>query len=395
MDLKYDQRYFYAFGNRDGTEIKIGGSQHPKLRKRDLERNRTRDGELLDDLFFWRGWTHKTEEALKQKLISYRSRPELEEYYRPDPEILDWLRFMLQQPFTGSSAEVKDIQELPVCDVTDDWFPFAGEHSVARPTTPLGFPVQPPQEGHLATTVWADLLTDAVQQGDYYLPQEEANRIHEMWKDEPFLDVASCKAANAIIKARPFYGAHQMGQFKPWMSRTYANPPFNLWPDFYAHLRDELNAGRAKEILCVYPMDKLGTAGGQTFLRTANAACFKKGEVVFGGPLISKRKQMAHLQKGAYKAKRKTDFRSDGHCQTSGRLRIVYFFFGKDVSTFSAVYAKAGCVVPLMGVMTDRERIEIEEPEDLELSLEPNEPEKDKPENDLNAEAKQEMLMFG
>lgn len=381
-----DQRYFYVFGSKDGTEIKIGSAIDPRDRKKDLERDGGYGQELVD-LFFFRGWSNSKEESLKKILFPFRSRERSQEHYRATLEIRDWLRFLWQQPFTGSSIKPADIEELQVCDNVNAWFPFMDGHSVAlEPPVQAVFggfdDVPMMKKGHLDGTTWSDLDTDHVQEGDYYLPEIEIKMVHEMWIGGPDLDVASCKAANRTVRAKRFYGAHQKGETKPWARTNIANPPFDFWPEFYAHLLEEMKSGRAQEILAVYPMDKLGTVCGQSFLRTANAACFRKGEVVFEGPLISKRTQRSHLKAGAYKNKldadlipaddaEKTVGDANKRFQTSGRLRIVYFYFGPDTSVFSKVFGAAGAVLPVISPGSAGPQNvppEIEPPEDFAAS---------------------------
>lgn len=94
------------------------------------------------------------------------------------------------------------------------------------------------------------------------------------------LDPASCKTANAIVKAEKYYTKHENGLLQKWHGRLWINPPYTQ-PSiqrFCEKLIQDLHDEYIEQA-CVLISNATETKHGQLLLSNCDAVCFLSGRV--------------------------------------------------------------------------------------------------------------------
>jgi ribosomal protein L35AE/L33A len=97
-------------------------------------------------------------------------------------------------------------------------------------------------------------------------------------------DPASNDEAQKTVQASVYYTKERSGLGAPWCGRVWLNPPYSskLLGAFIRAFFREYLGGRAHQA-CILINNNTDTAGCQSLLRTADAVCFVKGRLRFGG----------------------------------------------------------------------------------------------------------------
>jgi hypothetical protein len=117
---------------------------------------------------------------------------------------------------------------------------------------------------------------------EWYTP-ENYLQLARLFFGEIDLDVASCKEANEIVKAKRYFDTQSNGLTQSWVAdNVWMNPPYSrdLFSKFVDKFLVEYNNSSFKKgvILCNNGTE---TRSGQSLLENCNAALFVKNRIKF------------------------------------------------------------------------------------------------------------------
>lgn len=292
----------YAFGEPDGSTVKLGISKNSRTRKAQHER-RGPTTTTMQVLGIW--WGTRADESYLKHHFEHLALAGTSEWFKCDAAMRAWLIEMRKQHFVAHDDG--EIDEMPFVD-SSAWLPGSNSAVAVSAAGQLGLNLVVP-----AGDPWADVTVtrDKIGAGDFYSPPNvlEAARRALGRID---LDPASCRVANTEVKARRYYSWQEDGLTQPWYGRMWINPPFpwDAWAEKFIH---EWNAGNIETaiILCT---TRVTTAKYFHDMVSRSAAILKmRGRVQFWGP--------------------KAGAPDEGH---------EIYFYGRDIETFAQEFRPFG-----------------------------------------------------
>lgn len=236
--------------------------------------------------------------------ISWRGQDEV---FRPDPMIVDYVRWLRDQPYVW-------VPEIDGGELTGElariasslWLPSASNRDRTKPRPlslfahiddPLGLP-KPVMTGD-----------------DYYTSPKIIEAARTLFGGEIDLDPASHIAANRVVKARRFYSIDDDGLARPWAGNVWCNPPFSRWDEWAAKISGEWKRGQILQ-MCVMAACRTITAEHfRPVMESSCAMCVTDGRIPCWGDRASSP--------------------TDGH---------AIFYFGNDTSAFNRAFGSIGTI---------------------------------------------------
>lgn len=259
--------YFYAFGSLDGSEVKLGITDSPKIRKSQHE-NVAGNIQPLRTIAVWQAAAPDDERTLKELFKGYRTRAASTEWFDARNEgVRGWLRWLCAQPFTVDDERATDF--LPIVDGTS----FLPTQDRLLPAPALHM---------FEKDAWADLCVSAIMEGDYYTPPDIISCARHALGGVIDLDPASCKAANKIVGARLFFGVLQNGLKQSWSGRVWLNPPFADWESWSPKILKEI--GNTQAMIVHGPVRCLGSKNIEPVLKASTDCLIWTGRPEYWGP---------------------------------------------------------------------------------------------------------------
>lgn len=234
----------YAFGEPDGSTVKIGMSKTRSDLRKKKHQDRGPITVTMRDLCFW--WGMPSDESYIKNHFAYAAKDGKKEWFDCDAAMRSWLTELRKQYFVAHTFD--EIDEIPFVD-SSAWLPNMNNpvsSAMLAGQLALSLPV------NTADDPWADVTIerDHVGKGDFYT----APAITEAARaalGEIDLDPASCRLANREVKAKRYYSVREDGLLQPWYGRVWLNPPFpwELWVEKFCSEWDARNI-QAAIVLC-------------------------------------------------------------------------------------------------------------------------------------------------
>lgn len=269
----------YCYGDPNGTTIKVGRTTQKGLSRK--KQHGSRGPEDVEMVFLFEFWGTPADESalitdLKAISIPF---PKRKEWFTATDSTRDWLRYMRTQYFVATEPE--EVPDLDFCD-NKDWLP---RYTTNRKPAPLLQPSLFDSE----ETGWDDLLTSEVMAGDFYTSALLVPAITVSLGGTIWLDPASCKEANANLKARNFFGVREDGLRQSWdVPSVYINPPFGQWRLWVPKILAEWNQRSAlRDMIVMAPSRATTSHEFHPLLSYANAVFWPRGRYAFKGPLAA------------------------------------------------------------------------------------------------------------
>lgn len=262
--------FIYFYGTEDGSEVKIGRTkQRPSMRRLQHENDGGRH-QPMRTLAVVLGQA-SDEAALKRYFKRWQSRTRSSEWIEAGEEMRGYLRWLRSQPYVAPGE--LELEALAPVN-SHHWLPGEG-----RDKAPLQLQIQ-------ESDPWGDMAVDLVTEGDFYTHPRiiEAARAAMGGID---LDPASCREANAVVRAERFYGFRENGLLQSWGGKVWLNPPYGNWEEWVPKTLAEWNSGKVEQ-LCLICTSRVTTA--QMFhpiVRGSDALVVMCGRLAFWGPNAS------------------------------------------------------------------------------------------------------------
>jgi hypothetical protein len=126
--------------------------------------------------------------------------------------------------------------------------------------------------------------TEGTGEFERYTPEEYVDAVREVLGVID-LDPATCKQAQAIIKAKEHFTVDDNGLEQEWHGTAFLNPPYHydLCPKFIDKLIRELDAGRVTAAILLVN-NSTDTDWFDVALRACVSVCFTHGRIHFNVP---------------------------------------------------------------------------------------------------------------
>jgi hypothetical protein len=299
----------YCYGDPDGETIKIGRTTQKGLSRKEQHEKRGPEDVIMQFLFEF--WGMSADESalisdLKDIAKPFRNR---REWFTVTDEARDWLRYMRTQYFVATEPE--ETLDLDFCD-KKDWLP---RYTVNRKARPAAQPSLFDSE----ESGWDDLLTSEIMAGDFYTSALLVPAITVSLGGTVWLDPASCKEANANLKARNFYGVKEDGLRQDWnVPSVYINPPFGQWRLWIPKILKEWEQrSKLQHMIVMAPSRATTSHEFHPLLKKTKAVFWPRGRYAFKGPLAASP--------------------DEGH---------FLYYFGSEVERFCCAFAEFGTASP-------------------------------------------------
>lgn len=231
------------------------------------------------------------------------------EWFWADPELTDWIKWLVRQPFVTDDEDMSWTTMDPV--TSDYWSPTDADNGQPR----LWDSSFGENTLALSRNWWDAAHRPGVITGDDYYTHRTVIEVTQTFLGTIDLDPASHFEANKVVGARNYFTLHENGLVQPWNGRVWLNPPFGQWDAWGAKVLRELDLGRVSELILLIPDRSLSTRGGvMPLLRRGDAFCQLHGRWPFWGP-------------------KATGSPDDGH---------ALLYFGNRVAEFRVAFAALG-----------------------------------------------------
>jgi hypothetical protein len=317
----------YAYGEPDGSTVKLGITRNSRTRKAQHER-RGPTTTTMQTLGIW--WAMPADESYLKRHFEKLAIEKTSEWFRCDAAMRAWLIEMRKQHFVAHDED--EIDDMPFVD-SSAWLPGTSSAVAVSAAGQLALNLAAVTAGD----GWADVtvVRDKVGDGDFYSPPDLLSAARKALGSID-LDPASCRVANREVQAKRYYSWHEDGLTQAWFGRMWINPPFpwEAWAEKFVHEWDAGNI-EAAVILCT---TRVTTAKYfHDMVSRASAMLKMRGRVQFWGP--------------------KAGAPDEGH---------ELYFYGRDVAAFSREF------LPFGRIFVPRQ-IELPKPIVQQLSLTPDE----------------------
>jgi len=295
--------YFFLV---DGNRIKIGTSQNPHKRFKQLGKH-----ELGSNSLTWLAAVESTsaDEGHIHRYFEEDRVRELKEVFYPTPRLTNYIRWLRNQWFAQTNHT-----EYPQGKVSfDGWEPNA-MRSVEPPRpypTAAGepcFPWIPEPQDYLRFPV-PDITAD-----DYWTNPRVIECARSVMGTID-VDPATHPMANKTVKATQFYTITENGLLHQWEGCVWVNPPFSQWKLWVPKIVDELRSGRIEQMCAFAAMRTVTAKYFKPFLDAVQALCIITGRLPMAG-------------KGE-----ESQSPDDGHC---------VYYFGHNIDGFIATFSAIG-----------------------------------------------------
>jgi len=157
---------------------------------------------------------------------------------------------------------------------------------------------------------------------EWYTPKEYIEAVRDVL-GEIDLDAASSDKAQETVNAKRYFSHENSGLDHEWHGRVWLNPPYSkgLMPRFVAKMCEEYEAGRITAGIML-THNSTDSTWFHDAARCSAAVCFTLSRIRFSN------------SRGG---------------QTSPYQGQAFFYFGKDVGRFAAVFGELGFIMQMMG----------------------------------------------
>lgn len=263
----------YILGSEDESIIKIGKTtQRAEVRRRQHERSGNPQHEQAlhflaavigmdsDETAIHRYWRSKG-----YQYVNPSTGRESREWFRAEPDLLDWIRWLRTQHYVARTED--EIDELERVS-SETWLPQT-QHRLREPM-------------QLQLGTWATLSDPPITGDDFYTDPRliEAARRTMGGID---MDPASCPEANKVVRAPIIYTFDTNGLEQHWKGRVWCNPPFGKWELWGPKIIAEWRRGDVEQ-MCVLMSSRAITVKKNAPLIAASDAWFiAEGRFPFWG----------------------------------------------------------------------------------------------------------------
>lgn len=288
----------YFFGTEDEAAIKVGKTRQAAHARKAQHEHRGRSIDTLHFLAGVRGHD-RDEKQIKRHFEGLRLHERSTEWLRADAPLVDYLRWLLGQPFVAGDIEECTALEL---EPSESWLPGDGR-STESAQLPLDF------------GPWASLARGMENRAeDFYTSSSIIERAHAVMGGID-LDPASHRVANRVVKAKEIFTANENGLLLQWKGRVWLNPPYGNWQAWTPKALGEWASGRVSQMCVLVATRSLTTQVVAPLFDAALAICITYGRIPFWGRYAAQP--------------------DDGHA-------ILYF--GQNLDQFSSVFSEIGTV---------------------------------------------------
>lgn len=266
-----ESMWIYVLGEVGGSQVKIGSTKEPTLRKRVASVNNEQMSDATYKLLAGVIGTAKDEAAVHAYFAGNRHNGmgKRTEYYHATPEIVEYANWLRSQWWITHSIDEPET-DMPLEDPSH-WLPNP-QRRIPRAETDPTVLVQPDQslDGYLAGTWWDWMVSDEPQVQDYYTPVDIVDAARQAMGGID-LDAASHFLANRKLRIPDYFHTGRSAFTNDWYGRVWLNPPYgdNLpWFDRILHYRA---TGDITDLCMLSPTWAFTTAIAQPFMELVSA----------------------------------------------------------------------------------------------------------------------------
>jgi hypothetical protein len=264
-------QWIYIFGERSGTDLKVGHSSSDcaaeRLEKVNGEQTTEESYVCLAAVL----GTANEEKVIKKHFAELR-RPKgrKTEYFWPEPELVEYAAWLRSQYFT--SPDGTDKRDDWVVVEPDVWLPDGAARRMPRPKDDPQKIVQDYEvfEGPLAGTPWTWFPNPKASIQDYFTPVELIEAIREGMGGID-LDAASHWLANRRLKIPKYFHRGFSAFEHDWEGRVWLNPPFGENQPWWERVVEFVDSGRIEQICIVSPVWAFTTRQARPLMELVDA----------------------------------------------------------------------------------------------------------------------------
>lgn len=291
--MSVDREIVYFIGHDNTGEIKIGITTSIQKRMKSLQSNNGRY-EPHTFLAGVRG-DRVHERQLHKHFTHLRTQGE---YFRPDYQLEDYVRWIRAQGFA-----MRKVEDEPVNVEFDAWAP-----NDERTLSPCQLKLT-------ANGTWDRILEDLPLTGDDYYTNERIITAARNVCGHFDLDPASHPVANdRFIQAKRIFTIYDNGLTHAWFGNVWCNPPFNKWDLWTPKIVGEWQNGNIQQMFVLMASRSSTAKSNRALWQTSFAICMTDGRIPFWGPFA-------------------TSSPDDGH---------IIAYFGQHVSSFVSNFEEIG-----------------------------------------------------